>query len=176
MAAPQNKEKPTAPDSNRNTREETQSVILVFPYTRLFKRDTNPDPNKTENKTKDFTLVCRVRLSTVKKLGLEEYQKAPIIEDKEGNLRILRGSKGAKSWKFIFQDKESGKFNSYSFPVPAWCSIIDFFKGIYSKIDKKNEPYKVISPNGISYSVGLADKLEDKNTPPDVELKAELEE
>jgi hypothetical protein len=165
---------PTKPDENRNSPRETQNVICIFPYTRAFLGDKDPNSDKRVVIEKDKTMVCKVRLSTVKKLGLEKFQTNPIYENKEGNLRVSRGAKGAKSWRFVFAG-EGGKTNSYSFPVPGWCSIVDFMKGIYSHIPNNNRPTRVVSPHGVSYSVGLANIIEEKQkTPDDVELKENI--
>jgi hypothetical protein len=153
MAKKQPREEKPPADSNRDERQEKQRVIVVWNYSRLVgrkKKQIDENGNETEEEVEvQLPFISRVRLSTVKKFGLEPLLKAPILEDKKGNVRFLRGSKGAKS--YILKTQDNGKINSYSFPVPAYTRVVDFIEGLLSSIPSNLRPISIVTPDGVTF-------------------------
>jgi hypothetical protein len=115
-------------------------------------------------------IYCRPTVAVVKKLNLDEAHTIT-YDDKTGKIRIARGSKGAKSFQFLFPDNDNkNKLTSYSFPVPSWVNLAVFAKAIGSVL-KDNKALDscvgIITPNGITYPPGsLTDllKLADRDS------------
>jgi hypothetical protein len=172
MVKAQSPENVKPPDSNRDEPKERQRSIVIFPYTRAFKVDTDEGKGK-KIEEQEKAIVCRVRKSTISFLGLEKFETLPVKINEEGNIQIIRGSVGAKSWKMVFA-AGAGEQNTYSFPVPGWVNIYDFFKGVLANIPEGKRPLKVVTPNGVSYSASLVTEfLKDiKKTPEDVATQA----
>lgn len=107
-------------------------------------------------------IACRPTLGVAKKLGLDGG-KGVTYDPKTGKVKRIRGSKGAKSYQFLFkEDANKNKISSYSLPVPSWVNMA-IFAGSIGKALKAKDILKdclgIVSPDGTVYSASELTEL-----------------
>lgn len=125
-------------ETTRRTEGQNRSKrrILV-----IFNTEKIPEkvfPAKYQKVAAHLRLVaCLVTKGVALKLGLDGGSGV-IFDEKEGKIKRIRGSKGAKSYKFLFPDsKDKTKVSSYSLPVPGWVNQYIFGKAIVAQLKEK---------------------------------------
>lgn len=107
-------------------------------------------------------IYCRPTVEVQAKLNLDATSGVS-FDKTTGKIRVVRGSKGAKSFQFLFPDNDNkNKTTSYSLPVPSWVNLA-VFAGAIGKALKAADALKdcvgIVSPDGQIYSPDALTKI-----------------